>query len=332
MPYTLLPQWPKTYPETHARGSLKLHNADFRVIELPLALPSGEGEHIWLQVKKDGANTAYVAQCLADYAGVKENDVGYAGLKDRYAITEQWFSIYFPKGETPDFLKLAHDEFTVLAQSRHVKKLRRGDLLGNQFDIILRDVEGDKESIESNLMQIQQHGIPNYFGPQRFGRDGGNVEQGFLMLTRETRVRHQKNKGIYLSAVRSFVFNEILAERINNGLWGKPLEGDMLDEQGMATGALWGRGRITTTAAAADLENTIAKQHADLCEGMEHAGLTQERRALAAIPKNMTWQWLDETTLQLAFSLSAGYYATSVMREILDAQEPDRFSQPTLSM
>lgn len=329
MTYTVLPQWPKTYPETHARGSLKRHNADFRVTELPLGLPSGEGEHIWLQVKKDGANTAYVAQCLADYAGVKENDVGYAGLKDRYAITEQWFSIYFPKGETPDFLKLTHDEFTVIAQSRHVKKCRRGDLLGNHFDIILRDVEGDKARIESNLIQIQQHGVPNYFGPQRFGRDGGNVEQGLLMLTRETRVRHQKNKGIYLSAVRSFVFNEILAERISSGLWGKALEGDVLDDQGMSTGALWGRGRINTTAAAADLENAIAKQHAPLCEGMEHAGLKQERRVLTAIPKSMTWQWLDESTnqsqLRLTFSLSAGYYATSVLREILDAQEPDRF-------
>ncbi|MEE9331134.1 MAG: tRNA pseudouridine(13) synthase TruD [Methylophilaceae bacterium] len=330
MTYTSLPQWPKTYPETHARGTLKLHNADFRVTELPLALPSGEGEHIWLQVKKDGANTAYVAQRLADYAGVKENDVGYAGLKDRYAITEQWFSIYFPKGETPDLMQLTHDEFTVLAQTRHVKKLRRGDLLGNQFDILLRDVKGEQALIEANLKQIQAHGVPNYFGPQRFGHDGGNVEQGRLMVSREIRVRNPKMKGIYLSAVRSFVFNEILAERINDGLWGKTLEGDVLDDAdlnnpGAATGALWGRGRVATTDAAADLENTIAKQHAPLCEGMEHAGLTQDRRALAAIPEGMTWQWLDESQLQLTFSLSAGYYATSVLREILDVQEPERY-------
>ena len=331
MSYTLLPQWPKTYPETQARGSLKLNNADFLVTELPLASPSGEGEHIWLHVKKDGANTAYVAQRLADYAGVKEMNVGYAGLKDRYAITEQWFSIYFPKGETPDFLKLKHDEFTVLQQSRHVKKLRRGDLLGNAFDITLRDVEGEQAGIESNLKLIQQHGVPNYFGPQRFGHDGGNVEQGRMLLAREIRVSNQKRKGIYLSAVRSFVFNEILAERINNGLWGKTLEGDVLDTQDMPTAALWGRGRVTTTAEAADLENAIAKRYADLCEGMEHAGLTQDRRALAAIPKDMIWQWLDTENskqLHLTFSLSAGYYATSVLREILDAQEPERF-KPT---
>jgi tRNA pseudouridine13 synthase len=325
MYYTNLPQWPKTYPETHARGSLKLHNADFRVTELPLALPSGEGEHIWVQVSKDGANTAFVAQRIAEYAGVKENDVGYAGLKDRYAVTEQWFSIYLPKGETPDLMQLTHDEFTVLAQSRHVKKLRRGDLLGNHFAIILRDVEGDKTLTEANLKQIQQHGVPNYFGPQRFGHDGGNVEQGRLMVSRKIRVRNPKMKGIYLSAVRSFVFNEILAERINNGLWDKTLVGDVLDDDGLPTGALWGRGRVVTTDAAGELENAIAKQHAPLCEGMEHAGLSQDRRTLAAIPKGMTWQWMDKSQLQLSFSLAAGYYATSVLREVLDAVEPDRY-------
>ncbi len=325
MTNTALPQWPKTYPETHARGSLKLHNADFRVTELPLALPSGEGEHIWVQVRKIGANTTFVAQRIAEYAGVKENDVGYAGLKDRYAVTEQWFSIYLPKGEAPDMLQLKHDEFTVLSQSRHVKKLRRGDLLGNNFEIILRNVEGDKALIEANLLQIQQHGVPNYFGPQRFGRDGGNVEQGRLMVSREIRVRNPKMKGIYLSAVRSFVFNEILAERINSELWSKILEGDVLDDEGLPTGALWGRGRVVTADAAGDLESAIAKQHASLCEGMEHAGLSQDRRTLAAIPKDMTWQWLDESQLQLTFSLAAGYYATSVMREVLDVVEPDRY-------
>jgi tRNA pseudouridine13 synthase len=222
-------------------------------------------------------------------------------------------------------LLLKHDEFTVLSQSRHVKKLRRGDLLGNNFLIILRNVEGDKALIEANLLQIQQHGVPNYFGPQRFGHDGGNVEQGRLMVSREIRVRNPKMKGIYLSAVRSFVFNEILAERINSELWSKTLEGDVLDDEGLPTGALWGRGRVVTADAAGDLENAIAKQHASLCEGMEHAGLSQDRRTLAAIPKDMTWQWLDESQLQLTFSLAAGYYATSVMREILDAVEPDRY-------
>ncbi len=324
MTYTVLPKWPKTYPETHAGGVLKLHNTDFQVTELPLILPSGEGEHIWLYVKKDGANTAYVAQQLADYAGVKELHVGFAGLKDRYAVTQQWFSVYFPKGEPPDFLKLEHDEFTVLEQTRHEKKLRRGDLLGNAFEINLRNVVGDKALMEANLAQVQQFGAPNYFGAQRFGHDDGNVEQGRMMLAREIRVSNQKRKGIYLSAVRSFIFNEILAARIQNGLWGETLTGDVLDNQGIPTGALWGRGRVNTKEAAEALESGVVEQHAALCDGLEHAGLKQERRALAAIPKELQWAWLSDTELQLNFSLSAGYYATSILREILDAREPER--------
>ncbi len=254
-------------------------------------------------------------------------DVGYAGLKDRHAITEQWFSIYYPKHETPDFLSFKHDEFTVLAQTRHHKKLRRGDLIGNTFEIILRDVQGDKSRIEANLAQIENHGVPNYFGAQRFGHDGGNVEQGRLMLAREIRVHSKKKKAIYLSAVRSFIFNEILAERIKTNLWGKTLDGDVFDDaSNQPTAALWGRGRISASHATAALENATAERYAALCEGLEHAGLTQERRALVAKPERFSWEWLADNTLRLHFSLPAGHYATMVIREILDAKEPDRYT------
>ena len=150
-PYTALPQWPNAYPASGASATLKRLNEDFIVTELPLQRPSGEGEHLWLDVEKNGANTAFVAQQLAEAAGVQERDVGYAGLKDRYAITRQWFSIYLPKGETPDLTQLQHPEFKVLHQSRHVKKLRPGDLQGNRFRIVLRDVAGDRDAIEANL-------------------------------------------------------------------------------------------------------------------------------------------------------------------------------------
>lgn len=329
MTYQTLPVWPKAYPETHASGMLKVENADFRVTEIPLALPSGEGEHIWLYIEKNGANTAYVAQCLADFAGVQEMDVGYAGLKDRYAITQQWFSIYFPKGEEPDFLSFQHDEFRVLQQTRHIKKLRPGDLLGNRFDLLLRDVTGDQELMNANLEQIKALGIPNYFGAQRFGHGGANVEQGRQMLAREIRVRNRKKKAIYLSSVRSFVFNEILAERIHRGLWGQTLEGDQLTEQAIPTAALWGRGRTTSSGEAAQLENEIATKHSELCEGMEHAGLNQDRRALAAKPEKMSWEWCENQQLRLSFFLSGGYYATSLLREFIDIEEPQRHDNAT---
>ncbi|MCV2365157.1 tRNA pseudouridine(13) synthase TruD [Paucibacter sp. DJ1R-11] len=329
--YTTLPQWPRAYPASGASATLKLLNEDFIVTELPLQLPSGAGEHVWLDVEKNGANTAFVAQQLAAAAGVQEWDVGYAGLKDRYAITRQWFSIYLPigkgKGETPDLTLLQHPEFKVLSQSRHVKKLRPGDLQGNRFRIVLRDLKGDRDAVESNLKAIAELGVPNYFGAQRFGFEGGNVEQGRAMLAREIRVRNPKKKGIYLSAVRSFVFNEVLAQRIQQGLWGQTLPGDAMDEAGRPTGPLWGRGRVITSEQAQALENGVAERHAALCDGMEHAGLDQDRRALVACPEGLSWEWPQADQLVLAFSLLAGNYATSVLNEILLTTEPERHTE-----
>ncbi|MFY9511553.1 MAG: tRNA pseudouridine(13) synthase TruD [Rubrivivax sp.] len=333
-PYTSLPQWPKAYPFSGASATLKRLNEDFIVTELPLQLPCGEGEHVWLEIEKNGANTAFVAQQLAEAAGVQDRDVGYAGLKDRHAITRQWFSIYLPigkgKGETPDLTQLQHPEFKVLCQSRHVKKLRPGDLQGNRFRIVLRDVTGDPgtiAAIEANLKAVATQGVPNYFGAQRFGFEGGNVEHGRAMLARDIRVRNPKTKGIYLSAVRSFVFNEVLALRIQQGLWGKTLPGDVMDEAGGPTGPLWGRGRVSTTDQAQALENGVAERHAILCDGMEHAGLDQERRALVASPVHMSWEWPQAHQLLLNFSLPAGSYATSVLNEILRTTEPERHTE-----
>ncbi len=325
--YTTLPQWPNAYPASGASATLKRLNEDFIVTELPLQRPSGEGEHLWLDIEKNGANTAFVAQQLAAAAGVEDSAVGYAGLKDRYAITRQWFSIHLPKGETPDLTGLQHPEFKVLGQRRSLKKLRPGDLQGNRFRIVLRDVVGDRGAIEANLAAVASQGVPNYFGAQRFGHDGGNVELGRAMLAREIRVRHPKKKGLYLSAVRSFVFNEVLALRIQQGLWCKTLPGDVMDEAGRPTGPLWGRGRVTTTDEAKALEMGVAERHATLCDGMEHAGLDQERRALVASPVDMSWDWPQADRLVLAFSLPAGNYATSVLNEILRTTEPERHTE-----
>ena len=189
---------------------------------------------------------------------------------------------------------------------------------------MLRDVSGERDAIEANLQACASQGVPNYFGAQRFGHDGGNVTQGRAMLAREIRVRNPKTKGLYLSAVRSLVFNEVLALRIQQGLWGKTLPGDVLDEVGRPTGPLWGRGRVTTTDQAQALETSVAERHATLCDGMEHAGLDQARRALVASPMDLAWEWPQTDQLVLTFSLAAGTYATSVLTEILRTTEPDR--------
>ena len=284
---TALPQWPSAYPASGASATLKRVNADFIVTELPLQWPCGEGEHLWLDIEKNGANTAFVAQRLAEAAGVQEKDVGHAGLKDRHAITRQWFSIHLPKGETPDLTRLQHTEFSVLTQRRHLKKLRPGDLQGNRFRIVLRDVAGDRDAVESNLRAVATQGVPN-----------------------------PKKKGLYLSAVRSFVFNEVLALRIQQGLWGQTLPGDVMDPAGRPTGPLWGRGRVTTTDQAQALENAVAQRHATLCDVFVQNGEgtgtgTQED---------------PFTSIALAME-EAGSYATAVLNEILRTTEPDRHTE-----
>ena len=215
----------------------------------------------------------------------------------------------------------------MLSQSRHAKRLRPGDLQGNRFRIVLRDVTGEREAIEATLQAVASQGVPNHFGAQRFGHGGGDVEQGRAMLAREIRVRTPKKKGLYLSALRSFVFNEVLALRIERRLWGETLPGDVMDEAGRPTGPLWGRGRVITTDQAQAPENGVAERHATVCGGMEYAGLDHECRALVASPADMSWDWPQADQLVLAFSLRAGTYATTLLNEILLTTEPDRFAK-----
>jgi tRNA pseudouridine13 synthase len=354
--------WPKAYPETSAHGMLKLNPEDFQVDEIPLMIPAGEGEHIYLHIKKREVNTHWVGRLLAEKFGVKENDVSYAGQKDRYAVTTQWFSIYAPKVEMVlEPRPFPDEDIEILSQTRHSKKLRRGDLVGNRFNITLRHVKANaetlegigeekkvsidelKQSIEENLQAIKKNGVPNYFGLQRFGRGGGNMDQALAMLTGQRREKNRQKKSMYLSAARSYIFNQVLAARIEKGLWGKSLAGD-IDVSGAgiqaaekATAPMWGRGRLTSLEETLELEKAISEPYQDLCDGMEHAGLNQERRDIVSNSENMQWQWLEqdsadeteasegELTLNISFALASGHYATSLLQEFMQVEEPDRF-------
>ena len=341
--------WPKAYPETHAKGMLKLQPEDFQVDEIPLVSPCGEGEHIYLHIKKREVNTHWVGRLLAEKFGVKEQDVSYAGQKDRYAVTTQWFSIYAPKIEMQlDARPFPDEDIEILQQIRHSKKLRRGDLVGNRFNITLRNVVSNdssnesleqlKQKVEDNLNGIKLNGVPNYFGLQRFGRGGGNMDQALAMLTGQRREKNRQKKSMYLSAARSYIFNEVLAARIAQGLWGKSLSGDIdiaseetLDA-GKSTAPMWGRGRLNSKDETLSLEKTISDPLQDLCDGMEHAGLNQERREIVSNIENLQWQWIEANSdgdnsidLNISFALASGHYATSVLQEFMSVEEPDRF-------
>lgn len=309
---------------------------DFRVDEDLGFAPSGEGEHLFLAIEKRGANTAWVAQQLARWAGIAEHGVGYAGLKDRHAVTTQAFTVHLPKRTAPDFAALEHPDFRVLSHAWHARKLPRGALRGNRFGLLLRQVQGEREAIEARLAAIRAGGVPNYFGEQRFGRDGGNLAQARAMFAGKRLPRDKRS--ILLSAARSAIFNDVVARRVEAGTWDRAIDGDVFMLEGThsvfgpepatpalqarlraldvhPTGTLWGAGPLRSTGDCAALESAVSAQHAELAAGLENAGLKQERRALRLAVRDLAWEW-RESAIFLEFFLPAGAYATTVLQAL----------------
>jgi tRNA pseudouridine13 synthase len=243
-----------------------------------------------------------------------------------------------PGKADPDWSAFPHEDVKVLAATRHKRKLKRGALRGNRFVLVLRDVSGDKARAEEVLHAIATRGVPNYFGEQRFGREGGNIAQARAMFAGR-RVDRDK-RSILLSAARSHIFNSVLAARVERDVWDKPLEGEIWSLAGSRSwfgpetfdetlaarlaqgdihpsGPLWGDGEPPTTAEAGDLERNVAATNGNLVEGLAKARMEQERRPLRLRPKDTRWRWLEEETLELAFELPAGAYATVVASELI---------------
>jgi tRNA pseudouridine13 synthase len=310
---------------------------DFLVEEILGYDADGHGEHALLWVEKRGANTDWVARELARFAGVPPLAVGYAGLKDRNAVTRQTFSVQLAGKPDPDWSAFPPAEAKVLAATRHGRKLKRGALRGNRFVLVLREVAGERARAEAVLAAIAARGVPNYFGEQRFGREGGNLAQARAMFAGK-RVDRDK-RGFLLSAARSQIFNDVLAARVERGAWDAPLEGEIWSLAGSRSwfgpepytdvlaarlasgdihpsGPLWGQGESPAADAAGALEREVAAMHADLAEGLAAARMEQERRPLRLMPKDLRWRWLAEDALELSFELPAGAYATVVAREV----------------
>lgn len=336
----ILPHWPHAYGSPKGKGNIRTVPADFIVNETLAFDPSGSGEHIFLQIEKTGENTEYVARQLARFASVRQRDMGYAGMKDRHAITTQWFSVWLPKGDEPIWANFSAEGVKILAVTHHARKLKRGALAHNHFELTIRQWQGDMESTHAHLTSIKRHGIPNYYGNQRFGHQGQNIVKAMAMFNGEKVPREQRS--IYLSAARSFLFNHILAQRILDNNWATGLNGDVLmldrsrsgfvceeiddiirtrlDENELhSTGALFGKGDLRTIAGAQKVEQSIFDEYESLARGLSAFGLESDRRALRVNVQDLTWQFSDEnTTLLLKFSLPAGSYATAVLREIID--------------
>lgn len=298
-------------PVGHA--DFRCHWDDFVVDEQLPPMDLGSGEHIYLHIRKRGINTEWLARQLAEQLKIAPNDVGFCGLKDRHATTSQWFSLYLPKIKELDgqaLLATIEGELELLEQTRGNKKLRRGMHAANHFVIHLRNLSGACDTLDARLKCIQHQGVPNYFGEQRFGIEGQNLLAAKTWLEEKQRIKRSL-EGIYLSALRSYIFNAILRARVQSS----PLE-----ELQTLSGALWGRGRLP--ADYADFETQVlASDLAPLLNALEHKGLNQERRPLWLQTADLTWQMPGPDQLILSFSLQPGQYATSLLRECVQLRD-----------
>lgn len=329
-------------------GRLRASAEDFRVDEVLGYQATGDGEHVFLRVRKRELNTTDVARQLARAAGVRQVAVGFAGLKDRIAVTSQYFSIHLPGKPDPDWALIEDPRIEVLEATRHDRKIRRGSLRANRFELVLRDLQGDRIEAERQLSQVAREGVPNYFGPQRFGRDASNLRRADGLFKGQLKRPKPEQLRMLLSASRSYLFNRILATRVQAGSWAQALPGEVLLLQGSnrqfvaesvdaeirrrvdghdihPSGLLPGEpGRTLQPlleAAAVEraaLQDSLSSAWID---GLRKRRAASERRPLRVMAADLNWQWLDEQVLRLTFSLPSGAYATSLVREIMGNAE-----------
>lgn len=327
--------WLNGEPSCHAL--IRHENADFQVVEQLGFEPEGDGEHVFLYIRKSGENTDWVARQLARFCQVSPRDVGYAGKKDRHAVTEQWFSVRLGVHRNLNWQLFGGDSIEVLHAVRHPRKLRLGVLRGNRFRLRLREVD-DMAALEARFARLAA-GVPNYFGEQRFGVEFGNLDKGLALLRGELKERQRHKKGLYLSAVRSWLFNRLLSERIGQGLWSKILPGDvlMLDgshscfaaeapdaalERRLAEGDLDLTGPLPGSAGSLLGGDALAWESATLApwqpviEDLSQLGLRSERRALRLRPQGLAIQRESDRQCCIEFELPSGAFATSVLREL----------------
>lgn len=329
-----------------AKGKLKAKPEHFQVNENLGFEFSGQGEHLMLRIRKTGENTSFVANELAKACGVKSKDVSWAGLKDRHAVTEQWLSVHLPKGDTPDLTQFLaqYPSIEIIATDRHNKKLRPGDLIGNQFAITVSEVT-DMEDVVKRLEAIQRVGVPNYFGSQRFGNQGNNLTEARRWGRDNVRTRNQNKRSLYLSAARSWIFNTIVSARIEQGLFERAIVGDLVRQQDelvavdastieqinehlalhqcQLTAALAGDNALPTTDQALALEQPHLDAEPDLMALIRGNRMRHDRREVALMPQQLAWQ-IDGNNITLQFALEAGSFATAIIRELVEEIEVER--------
>lgn len=332
---------PRVFGLALGAGVLRAEPDDFVVQEDLGFAPAGTGQHVLLKVRKRDANTQWIARELAKVCRCKPMDVGFAGLKDRRAVAVQWFTVPKSPQSLEAWTTVRTAEFEVLEAHAHTRKLPRGALAGNGFVIRVRDVTVTDQQLADRVELITRRGVPNYFGPQRFGRQGSNLAQ----ISAGLNALRMPQRGFVLSAARSLIFNAALAERVRDGSWDQLEAGDVanLDSRGSVfavdsvdetlvdrcqrldihpTGPMWGRGSPASKGRVLELESTVGAQLPEPAALLEAAGMDQERRSLRLAVRNLEWT-REPTAVVLRFRLTRGSFATTVLRELFDATTAD---------
>lgn len=329
--------WPRAFGGPAGQGSIKVQPEDFQVDEILGFEPEGQGDFLWMQWRKSSTNTRWLAGQLASFAGLPESQVGHAGLKDRHAVTIQWFSLALSQSREPDWTQLEIPDCQLLRTARHSRPLRPGDHEANAFVIRIRNFQGDLGRFGQIFEAIKTQGFPNWFGEQRFGHEGSNLEGARSWFAGEARPM-RKEQGFLLSAVRGLLFNQVLAKRIEAGCWHRPVEGDLMEaadghvfalprldeavlqqcecQEAGPTGPLYGAGEPRPRLAALALEQEALSQSGFWRKGLERERLRAARRPLRARMLDAYWQQ-QGADLVLSFRLGTGSYATALLHELL---------------
>jgi len=323
------------------RARFKACPEDFVVEEVLGFEPSGEGEHVFVWAEKRDLDSNVAAARLADALGIRRRLVSHAGLKDRHAVTRQWFSLHLPGQPSPEPAALESEGLQVLRITRNARKLRRGVHWGNRFEIRLRDVSFPAEAARERWERIAARGVPNVFGEQRFGNEGRNVDKARAMFRGEWTVRDRLLRGLLLSSARSHLFNAVVGERIARGIWDVPGPGEVYgfpdngtlllvgnqrgDEAARfaagrleLTGPLWGIGEPLSAGPVRELEEEVVARDGELARGLEAAGLRQERRVMRVRPVDAALEIREDGDLCFRFALPRGTYATTVLGEVAE--------------
>ena len=353
--------WRRLHGESLGTGQLKQSLNDFVVEEQLGFVPSGSGEHIFLWLEKTNLNTAFVAEEIAKFANLPLRNITYAGRKDKFALTRQWFGVHIANHEAPDWDNFALEGAKILDVTRNDRKLRVGVLKGNKFEVTIRNIQFSGDNTENDLIRrlelIKERGAPNYYGSQRFGEirlkpqegentsikqiSGGNLALAEKLLEGE-QIRNRNKRSMAISALRSWLFNEVIHQRIEQNCFTKAMLGDAMQLSGSnsffvndeaqeqttiesrltandinITAPLWGNGKLHTSQTAKTFELHCIDAYKSITQTLNELGLKQERRAIRIVPENFEWQY-KSNVLTLSFSLPSGCFATSIVRELMD--------------